>query len=103
MDKEQAKAELLTQTAKISWPELERYFAAGKLIYVADSLDLIEVGSALIDDDTAAFSEWTQSGKVKPVDDNQAKLFVETSPTLWATVVAPWVLVQIRNSANTAK
>ena len=94
MDREQAKADLLSQTAKISWQELERYFAAGKVILVDGSLDLIAVGTALIDDDTQRFTEWTQQELVKPVEDQQAKEFAATNPTLWASVVAPWVLVQ---------
>lgn len=98
MDREQAKADLLSQTARISWQELERYFAAGKVIYVADTLDLIAVGTALIDDDTKSFSEWTERGLVKPVDDHQATGFAASNPMLWASVVAPWVLVQERRA-----
>lgn len=94
MDREQAKAELLSQTAKISWQELERYFAAGKVILVDSSLDLIAVGTALIDDDTKLFTEWTERKLVKPVDDQQAKEYAASSPTFWASVVAPWVLIQ---------
>jgi len=37
------KDRLNLETARITWPELERYFASGKVIHVAATLDLIEV------------------------------------------------------------
>ena len=36
--------ELNTQTAKISWKELEVFFANGTVVYVSSKLDLIDVG-----------------------------------------------------------
>lgn len=94
MKHEDASQELLSQTAKISWPELERFFAAGKLIYIALDLDLIEVGSALMRDDKNAFEAWTTQGLVHPVNDEQAMAWAETKPTFWACALAPWVLIQ---------
>lgn len=102
MDREQAKAELRSQTARISWQELERYFAAGKVILVDKSLDLIAVGAALIDDDTVLFTDWTQKNLITPVDDQKAKKFASTNPTLWASVVAPWVLIQERRDETSS-
>ena len=94
MDNSQAQQELLAQTAKINWSELERFFAAGKLIYVAEQLDLISVGCALINDDKAQFELWTTEQLVHPVTDQQAQTWAADNPTLWACVVSPWVLVQ---------
>ncbi|BCD98393.1 DUF2288 domain-containing protein [Marinagarivorans cellulosilyticus] len=94
MDKASAKQELLSQTAKISWEELQRFFAAGKLIYVSQPLDLIEVGAELIQDNKAQFLEWTQSQAIHPVNDEQAQLWSKSNPTLWAAAVSPWVLIQ---------
>jgi hypothetical protein len=94
MNRESAKQELLSQTAKISWEELQRFFAAGKLIYVTQSLDLIEVGTELIMDNKAQFSTWTKANAIHPVNDEQAQLWAQKNPTLWATTVSPWVLIQ---------
>ncbi|WP_053979580.1 DUF2288 domain-containing protein [Marinagarivorans algicola] len=94
MNTENAKQELLRQTAKISWAELQRYFAAGKVIYVEASLDLIDVGVALIQDDKAAFNTWTNNQLIYPVNDEQAQVWSANAATLWASVVSPWVLVQ---------
>ena len=94
MNTESAKQELLSQTAKIGWEELQRYFAAGSVIYVDPSLDLIDVGIALIQDNKSAFNEWTSNKRVYPVSDEQAQAWIEKPTTLWASVVSPWVLVQ---------
>lgn len=94
MKREDANQELLSQTAKISWQELERFFAAGKLIYVSLDLDLIEVGSALMRDNKTAFEAWTTQGLVHPVNDEQAIEWSEAQPTFWASALAPWVLIQ---------
>ncbi|HEY7773663.1 MAG TPA: DUF2288 domain-containing protein [Marinagarivorans sp.] len=94
MDSESARTELVSQTAKISWEELQRYFAAGKLIYVTGNLDLIDVGTELIQDNKAQFTEWTSANAIFPVTDAQAQEWAAHNPTLWACVVSPWVLVQ---------
>ena len=94
MNTESAKQELLSQTAKISWIELQRYFAAGSVIYIEPELDLIDVGIALIQDNKSAFDEWTSNRRVYPVSDEQAQSWIQKPTTLWASVVSPWVLVQ---------
>lgn len=85
---------LYLETAKIDWCELERYFAAGKAIYVAPSLDLIEVAKTLHADDTAQLQQWMNNQQVNPVSDQQALSFASENAQVWALVLAPWVLVQ---------
>ena len=94
MDKASAKQELLSQTAKISWEELQRFFAAGKLIYVTQPLDLIDVGTELIQDNKTQFTQWTESNAVHPVNDEQAQAWSQENLVLWAVAVSPWILVQ---------
>ena len=45
-------SELLRQTGRIRWSELQRTFAQGRLLLVADGLDLIAIAKAIIDDAT---------------------------------------------------
>lgn len=94
MNNEEAAKELLAQTAKITWKELERFFAAGKLIFVDQSLDLITVGTSLIQDNKAEFENWSKNQHVHPVTDQQAAYWSSENTLLWASVVSPWVLVQ---------
>lgn len=89
-------AKLTLETASIPWRELQRFFAAGKAVSVAPELDLIAVATALADDDRSSFEPWAQQKLVMPVTDDQAGDWFETDATVWAVVVAPWVLVQLK-------
>lgn len=82
------------QTATIAWLELQRFFAAGKVINVDSSLNLIAVASALHRDDKPQFERWMTENLVAPVTDDQARFWVSAESSVWAVVVSPWVLVQ---------
>lgn len=85
------------ETARITWPELERYFAGGKVIQVEAGLDLVDVAACFAEDNAAQLKNWLQSKQVYPLTDATALQWVQTSPqNLWAVVIAPWVLVQER-------
>ena len=88
------KAKLNLETAQIAWTELQRFFAQGAVIWVASSLDLIEVAYRIADDDSAAIKMWMKNSKVAPVSDEQAKTWLANDRILWSVVVRPLVLVQ---------
>ena len=88
------KTKLNKETAKIDWQELQRHYASGALIAVANGVDLIEVGCQLSLDNKDAVEQWLAEGAIEKVEDKQAALWFEQQVTLWAVVVAPWVLVQ---------
>ncbi|HTH76377.1 MAG TPA: DUF2288 domain-containing protein [Trinickia sp.] len=87
---------LLAETAKIDWPELERFFARGMLLRVARDLDLVTVAVAIAEDDSAQVAQWLSSGLVERMQAETAADFAERNPELWAVVVSPWVCVQER-------
>ena len=89
-------AKLLGETAVISWAELQPFFARGALLQVDAALDLVEVAEALAGDDREKVAAWLSGGGLSKVGEDAAKDFLERDPTLWAVVVAPWVLVQER-------
>ena len=90
------KEQLNLQTAHISWPEIERFFARGRVLTVAPDLDLIEVATALTEDNIDKFNHWTTIKKVQHLSDEIAKQWVIDDSNLWAVVIAPWVLTQKR-------
>jgi hypothetical protein len=92
-------AKLLGETASITWKELQPFFARGALLWVETSLDLIEVAEAVAENEASKVSAWLASGQVAKVSETRAMDLVERDPTLWAVVVAPWVLVQDRASS----
>ena len=86
--------ELNTQTAKISWKELEVFFANGTVVYVSSKLDLIDVGLEIYLDNKIQIEEWMSDNMVCRVSDQQAQSWLEDDITLWSVVIKPWVLVQ---------
>jgi hypothetical protein len=88
------RADFHAQTARIAFTELQRYFAGGRLVRVAGSLDLVDVAVALAEDDRDRFEAWIASGTVAGVSDEQARRWLEDDASLWAVVAQPWVLVQ---------
>ena len=100
-DKE-LEARLLGTTAKIPWSELQRFFARGRVLHIAAELDLIQVARQLVDDNAEQFKQWADAGQVAHVDDKTAADWFEQDKLIWATVVAPWVLVQDKQSGQDA-
>jgi hypothetical protein len=88
------KQEIVSETAKIAWSELQRFFAAGKAIHVSVDLDLVEVALQISNDNSEIIRQWMDKGKLAPVSDDQARYWIESDATVWAVVVKPWVLVQ---------
>lgn len=95
-DEEQLAAYFNGETARIAWQELERFFAQGVLLFVDDSLDLIEVAVRLTRDDKVKFEAWIADQLVGQVTDQQASGWQSANADLWAVVAAPFVLVQER-------
>lgn len=88
------KGKINFETAKISWQDLERFFAAGSVVYVSPELALIDVAYALSQDNSDQFKTWMNANKVAHVSDEQAIAWHESGASVWSVVVKPWVLVQ---------
>ena len=93
-DRELKRAKIISETAKIPWLELQRFFAAGKVMLVSPELDLVDVAFALQEDDIEQVEIWAAARQVLPVTDDDARNWVASDASLWAVVVKPWVLVQ---------
>lgn len=95
---EELRAKLNLETARIPWSELQRHFASGAMIYVSDDLDLIDVAARIAGDDKEAVAQWLEQQRVTKVTDEQAAMWFDADAALWAVVVRPWILVQMRAS-----
>lgn len=82
------------ETAIIPWHDLQRFFASGKTIVIANTLDLVEVASQFAQDNKPQVEKWIVEQSIAPVSDQQALKWYENNVELWAVVVKPWVLVQ---------
>ena len=88
------KQQIVGETSKIAWHELQLFFAGGMAVYVSNELDLVEVATCFIDDNKVMVEKWMQDNLVMPVADKQAKNWYDEQAMVWAVVVKPWVLVQ---------
>jgi hypothetical protein len=88
------KQQLLAETSKISWKELQIFFAQGKAIHASSQLDLLDVAACISTDDSPQVKQWMDDGLLAPVSDEQARLWFDNDILVWAVVVKPWVLVQ---------
>ncbi|SDI70414.1 hypothetical protein SAMN05216588_12261 [Pseudomonas flavescens] len=89
-------AKLLGETAPIRWQELQPFFARGALLWVDKDADLIAVAEAIAENHRQDVVAWLDSGRIAPLSDGRAEDLLARDPSLWAVVVAPWVLVQER-------
>ena len=93
-DDELLRAKLISETAKIAWSDLQRFFAAGQTLFVVSELDLIDVAFAFQQDDAGRVEHWLQQEMVYPVADTQAREWISHDSIVWTVVVKPWLLVQ---------
>jgi hypothetical protein len=93
-ERELTRTRINSETAKIPWRELQRFFAAGKVMQVDARLDLVEVACAIHDDDVDRVTAWTRDSQLGPIADAQARSWYDEDATVWAVVLKPWVLVQ---------
>lgn len=98
---EKERRVLLNQeTGKVTWPEIQRHFARGALVYVNSSLDLVAVADSFVVDDKPKIQQWYQTKLIAPTPDDVARRWAEEDIHLWAIVIAPWVLVQEPKNEN---
>jgi hypothetical protein len=93
-DEIDTRAHINSETAKIAWKELQRFFAQGHAIEVSHQLDLVEVAYHVSQDNKPLVEGWMQAGQFGPVSDVQAAEWLEVNALVWTVVVRPWVLVQ---------
>ncbi len=83
------------ETARISWQELQKYYAQGLVIIVSQKLDLVQTAALFVDDRETEVSKLLNDAAVRKAADDDARQWNESGTNFWAVVVAPWVLVQV--------
>jgi len=91
---QEEKTKIAAETAKISWKELEKFYAQGKLILVSETLNLVEVGYSISLDDATKIIVWMEAGLLVKEFNSQAKTWHNEDAEVWSVVVNPFVLVQ---------
>lgn len=87
---------IIQETAPVPWSELQRFFASGQAVQVHSSLDLVLVSKKFSEDDSEQIEKWMEDSLVALVNDDTAEYWLDMDVSVWASVVAPWILVQRR-------
>ncbi len=82
------------ELAPISFQELQKFFAKGMIIKVAQHLDMVEVALEIHADNAEKVQQWMDNQELERAHDEHAKVWVKNRSELLAVTVAPWVLVQ---------
>lgn len=100
---EEVHVRIVSETAKIPWKDLMRFFAQGVVVMVKPGLDLVNVACEVTADNQEQVKSWMNSAELLGVSDDQAREWLEANALMWAVVVKPWVLVQpvIRDNTKT--
>lgn len=88
------RGKLNSETARIPWRELQRFFAGGYTLFIDEQLDLVDVAYQMQQDNASQIEQWMNGGQVRQVSNEQAREWFNDERELWACVVKPWVLVQ---------
>ncbi len=83
-----------SETSKIAWQDLQRFFAKGQVIFISEDLDLIDVACQIAENNKAQIETWMQNKEINKVSDEQALNWYKANSSLWSVVVKPWILVQ---------
>ena len=92
--RELLRGKINSETARIPWQELQRYFAGGYTLLVDHSLDLVDVALQMQQDNAVQIEQWMLSAQIRPVSNDEARRWYNDDAALWACVVKPWVLIQ---------
>ncbi len=93
-----ARAKIMGETAQIEWKQLQTFFAAGHVLYIAKELDLVDVAFYFSEDDATTLKPWVDAEQISAVSDQQALEWFENDTIVWSCVVKPWVLVQAKEA-----
>lgn len=88
------RSRLNQETARLPFTELLRHFAAGHVVKVSNTLDLVEVAVQFAQNNKKQVAHWLNIDEVMLADDADAARWQEEQQELWAVVVSPWILVQ---------
>ncbi len=83
------------ELSDIDWKALQPHFAIGTLVVADQTMDLVEVGVKMAQDDKQAFLEWLATGKVYKPDEDQARRWDKNNSRFNFLIVQPFVLAQV--------
>jgi len=90
------KEKLNLETAAISWEDLQICFAQGKLLIVDTTADIIDIASHISENDSEKLKQLIQNDNIAFATPEWIKTYCQEDTLLWAVVVAPYVVAQLK-------
>ena len=89
------KERLNLETAKISWKEIEAFFAKGTLLQIEESEDLVNVAELIAANNEKEIETLIVNKKIAFATTDWVRKNCKPTTQLWTVVVAPYVLCQL--------
>ncbi|MBR8831260.1 MAG: DUF2288 family protein [Chlorogloea purpurea SAG 13.99] len=94
----QLENQLAAELAAVAWRDLVSHARRDALIVVSESLDLLEVGSAIAGDQVPLVQDWISSKLIfKPTTEDLGNWNLTPDKLFNTLIVQPFVLVQLRD------
>jgi hypothetical protein len=87
------REQLQQMVDEAQWPDLTIHALNGRVLMVSRALELVEVGEALVGDDTARFTVWLERGMLYKPTEAEIHERNRTAHRYEALIVRPFVLV----------
>ncbi len=95
-DEISTQQKLNLETASIEWKDLQLFFAQGKLLVVEPNSDLVRVASLIADNELKELESLIEQQKIEFATPDWVKNHCQQSTSLWAVVVSPYVICQLK-------
>ena len=98
LNSDQIFSKLNNETALVQWQEVELFFARGQMLQVEPSQDLVAVATSIAQDNKSQIEQLMQTGQLAQATAAWVKAHCVSDTQLWAVVVSPYLLVQLKNT-----
>lgn len=92
------KDKINLDTAAISWKELEVFFAKGNLLVASPKQDLVCVAEIIASNNHKELEKLITANQIQFATVEWVKENCVSNPMLWAVVIAPYVVCQLKAS-----
>ncbi|NJK33908.1 MAG: DUF2288 domain-containing protein [Oscillatoriales cyanobacterium SM2_2_1] len=84
---------------RAQWQWLESHVLRGRVLVVAESLSLVDVGLALAEDRTADVRQWIDDAWLYQPTTDQIKQWQGAQPQFPCLIIQPFILIHIHSDA----
>lgn len=80
-----------------SWNDLEDHYQRGAILVIDNSLDLIEVGVAMAEDEAGLMEKWLERGLIQKITSDQRDIWQKNPKEKISRflIIQPYVLIQV--------